>query len=136
MAKVQKKLRAWTIVRLREELGFSQRVFGEELAKIHGLDTPFTRGYISNLENGKQRITDEIEKSIYSLFEFAHDPQTALIKKAISHRPGRVALNSIYGGSSKLCKWGDCDNDFIPTSPNQKQCPSCKQRKRKPQENK
>lgn len=131
MAKAIKGITPEIMCGYRKALGMSQRLFGIDLATMVGHKPPFTRGYISNLETGKQPITEDLQKAIEEMYAMAKFERGYFIKNPIQHRPGQVGANSLFGGSSKFCKWGDCDNDFIPTSPNQKQCPSCQQRKRK-----
>lgn len=116
----------------RKALGFSQAKFGIELSKIRGSMLPFTRGYISNLENGKQEITREIETALRDFHQLIqNDDYPTFINGTIKHHPGQVRVGSLYAGASKICRWVDCNNNFIPASPNQKQCPECIRSKRR-----
>lgn len=116
----------------RKSLGYSQRQLGIELSKVNDDSLPHTPGYISNLENGNQPITRAFERSMQNLLKVIDaEGEVAFIDGTIRYHPKSVNRDSLFAGRSKPCKRDDCDNDFIPTSPNQKQCPECKQRKRK-----
>ena len=121
-----------SILELRKAMRYSQREFGIEISKMSGPEvTPYTPGYISNLENGRQPITEIFEEALRYLIE-VHQAGGAIrfVNGRIQYYYKLVTPGSLYSGQSKACKWDDCENSFIPTSPNQKQCPECKQRKR------
>ncbi len=120
------------IIHLRKQLGYSQRIFGIELARLNGNKNPYTRGYISNLENGNQEISDDVLQALLNMVNlisrFEYFP---FIDGNIKYHKSQVKSGALYGGISKLCKWTDCDFHFIPTAPNQMQCPGCRHRRRK-----
>ncbi len=119
------------IFAFRKSLEYSQSRFGVELAIANGFMISYTRGFISNLENGKQKITPKVETGIRNMFKLFvnSDDATPFIGDHIQYKPDKVSYGSLYTGHSKACKWDDCGNSYIPTSPNQKQCPECKRRR-------
>lgn len=115
---------------LRNSLGYSQADFGKELARLGGKSSPYSRGYINNLERGSQAITPKIEAAAIALHKLIQGDEFIPYQDGrVQHHPGRVSDGAFYAGESKICKWRSCNNSFLPTSPNQKQCPVCMERK-------
>jgi len=116
----------------REGLGLSLAGLADALSKVSGRTPPYTRGYISNLENGRQAISEGIEvavRRLHALHQSEGLPQLATVE--IQADPMTVEPGAIYAGSSRRCKWADCRKPFIPSGPAQKQCPECKVLRRK-----
>ncbi len=120
------------LVEFRKSLEISQRLFGIRLAFVNSMPIPFTRGFISNLENGQQMITIDMERAIQNYHkQIKAGTSVPFIDGAIQHHPQVVKPGSLFAGQSKDCKWDDCKTSFIRTAPNQKQCPECKRRRRR-----
>lgn len=120
------------LLTLRDSLDYSQAEFGKELARLGGKSSPYSRGYINNLERGSQAITPKIEAAARALHRLIQgDDFIPYLDGMVQHHPGRVRDGAFYAGESKVCKWHSCNNSFLPTSPNQKQCPVCMERKPK-----
>ena len=120
------------LIALRNTLNYSQAEFGVELALLGGKPSPYSRGYINNLEKGSQAITAKIEAAAHALYRLIQgDDLIPYLDGRVWHHPGLVGDGSFYSGESKICKWPNCNNSFLPTSPNQKQCPVCMERKPK-----
>jgi transcriptional regulator with XRE-family HTH domain len=117
---------------LRKHLNMTMAEFGVELATSGRRSEPYTRGHINNVEKGNLPVTEEMYRAAQALYyQIQDDELPPLIEGAIKHYPGMIHQGALYGGESKLCKWDNCNNHFIPRSGAQKQCPECKRRKRK-----
>jgi DNA-binding XRE family transcriptional regulator len=105
----------------RTRLGYSQREFGDFLG--------YTKGYISNVEQGSQPITDTFEERWADVVPFLKTKLNAPLSEQVSVTPVGVFIHpgALVLVGSIPCGYIHCRRPFVPRSNGQRYCgPSCK----------
>ena len=123
MAKSTEGGKASLMRTIRAELGESAAQFGATIA--HTIDRhhrPFSRKYISALENSHARITPQIETALLRIAAALDesDPDLAVMQEVSVMVIDAASAGALVKGKARSCARAGCRMRFVPASPAQK----------------